>query len=111
MEIKKIAITTIALSSMLLGRTQQKSPDDVAKKYYALTTVVEKVDRKKDTVTCIDFNGNRWEFYGAGDWLKDDIASLLMYNNDTPESIYDDVIVNVSYDGWMEDFKTDYLYQ
>lgn len=110
MKIKKIAIATIALSSMFSG-TQQKSSDEVAKSYYALTTVVEKVDREKDTVTCMDFNGNLWEFYGAEDWQKDDIASLLMYDNNTPETIYDDIIVNVRYDGWMDDFKTDYLYQ
>lgn len=110
MEIKKIAIATITLSSMFLGGTQQKSSDEVAKKYYALTTVVEKVDYKKDTVTCIDFNGNLWEFYGVEDWQKDDIASLLMDNKGTPE-IYDDVIVKSYYDGWLGDFKTDHLYQ
>lgn len=109
MKIKKIAI--IVLSSMFLGGTQQKkSSDEVAKSYYALTTVVEKVDRKKDIVTCMDFNGNLWEFYGTEDWQKDDIASLLMYDNGTPD-IYDDIIVKSYYDGWLGDFKTDHLYQ
>ena len=81
-----------------------------SKNYYALTTVVVKLDNASDIVTCQDFNGNLWEFHGVEDWQRGDIASLLMHNNNTSD-IYDDIIINAYYDGWLEDFLTDHYYQ
>lgn len=67
--------------------------------YYALTTLVVKVDRENDTVTCLDSVGNTWQFYGAEDWQEGDCASLLMYDNGT-ESITDDEIHSARYNAW-----------
>ena len=67
---------------------------------YPLSTVVTDVNYKKDTVTCVDFNGNEWSFKGCEDWQEGDRASLLMFNNDTVY-IYDDVIIKAEYNGWV----------
>ena len=78
------------------------TPAAVAKdngNYYALTTEVVEVDRDNDTVTCEDYNGNLWAFYGAEDWEVGDCASLLMYDNATP-IIYDDEVQGARYNAW-----------
>lgn len=67
--------------------------------YYALTTLVVKIDRENDTVTCIDSVGNTWQFYGTEDWQEGDCASLLMWDNET-ESITDDEIHSARYNAW-----------
>lgn len=68
---------------------------------YPLTTVVVSVDAENDVVTCIDYNGNLWEFYGCEDWEQGDIASLLMKNCGTAE-IFDDEIIMANYCGTFE---------
>lgn len=67
--------------------------------YYALTCEVVEVDRDNDTVTCEDYNGNLWEFYGAEDWQEGDCASLLMWDCGTA-SVYDDEIHAARYGAW-----------
>lgn len=67
---------------------------------YPLSTTVTDVNYNTDTVTCTDFNGNKWEFKGCEDWQKGDIASLIMNDNDT-EIIYDDDIIKAEYNGWV----------
>ena len=79
--------------------TMLTSPTYTASDLYGLTTVI--TDITDDTVTCIDFNGNAWQFTGAEDWAVDDIAALVMFNNGTPE-IEDDEIITATYSGWTE---------
>ena len=69
--------------------------------FYAQTTVVCELDTSKDTVTCIDFNGNKWSFEGVEDWELGDYASLTMCDNGTA-IIYDDIICDARYSGWLE---------
>lgn len=66
---------------------------------YALTTCVVEVDRDNDIVTCEDYNGNLWEFYGAEDWEIGDCVSLLMNSKGT-EKIQDDTIENAKFSAW-----------
>lgn len=70
-----------------------------ADQLYGLTTVI--TDITDDTVTSVDFNGNEWQFTGADDWAVDDVAALVMFDNDTPE-IVDDEIVAATYSSWTE---------
>lgn len=68
---------------------------------YAKSAVVVEVDYENDVVTVEDFNGNLWEFEGCEDWLTGDVCAMVMYDNDTPETIYDDIILDMRYDGWI----------
>lgn len=63
---------------------------------YPSTAVVVSVDRENDVVTCIDGNGEEWQFTEADDWFVGDLISMLMNDKGTP-SIYDDEIVSVRY--------------
>lgn len=67
---------------------------------YSLSTIVTEVDKANDIVVCQDFNGNLWEFEGTEDWLVGDICSMMMSDNGT-ETIYDDIIIDVRYDGYI----------
>ena len=68
---------------------------------YSLTTIVTVVDTENDVVKCQDYNGNVWEFTGCDDWQVEDIASLILYNNNT-DDITDDEILSVTYGGKFE---------
>ena len=89
-------LIVLALTSCLLP-AKMNPPT----KQYALTTKVVALDEENDLVTCKDFNGNLWKFYGCEDWAIDDIASLLMSDEGT-EKIYDDTILSTRYNGYFE---------
>lgn len=70
--------------------------------FYPKATIVTELDYENDLVIIEDFNGFLWSFEGIEDWIVNDICSLLMYDNGTSETIFDDIIVDVHYDGWVE---------
>ena len=68
---------------------------------YAQTFVIVETDTLHDVITMIDFVGNKWEWNGVEDWICGDLVSALMDDNNT-EIIYDDIILNIRYSGWIE---------
>ena len=69
---------------------------------YSLSTIVTDLDRERDIVTVEELDGsNVWTFYGVEDWELNDICSLTMFDNNTPE-IYDDIIIGTTYGGNLE---------
>lgn len=66
---------------------------------YTTTGIVTDIDKESDIVTVSDFNGHQFEFYEVEDWLPGDIASMVMYDNGTPE-VEDDIILDVTYVGY-----------
>lgn len=70
---------------------------------YPMTTVVTEVNHETDTVIITDFNGFEWQFVGTEDWSKGDVCSCIMSDNGTP-LIFDDEIIKVKYDGWIDGF-------
>ena len=69
---------------------------------YPLTAQIVELDHNADVVVCVDGIGNYWEFYGVEDWQVGDFASLLMDDNGTTETIYDDVITMICHAGAFE---------
>ena len=84
-------IVSLVLSGNLKGNAE----------IYPMSTIVTEVNRSTDTVTVEDFNGNLWEFDGAEDWAEGDIAALIMYDNGTSQTVYDDVILTSRYCGYI----------
>lgn len=68
---------------------------------YAKTAVVVEVNEEEDYFVLRDFNGNEWVYEEVEDWEVGDIASMIMNDCGTP-SIFDDEIISIRYDGWME---------
>ena len=64
-------------------------------------TVVINLDRKTDTVAVMDGQGNIWKFTECEDWADGDCCRLYMWNNGTPDYIYDDVICDARYTGYI----------
>lgn len=95
-----IMLITAYVTTLVDGKEAVKTQTNKrTDNYYALTTLVVKVDRENDTVTCLDSVGNTWQFYGTEDWQEGDCASLLMWDNGT-ESITDDEIHSARYNAW-----------
>lgn len=94
--IECVLIACIVMSCAASAKGETIETEDV----YAITTVVVELDYGEDTVTCQDFNGNLWVFYGVEDWAVCDVATLVMWNAET-DTIYDDEILHAYYSGWL----------
>ena len=101
----------IKLSSLIIGTVASITSCHPQKEvgYYPATTVVSSVceveveTEKKYWLTLKDFNGNEWTYISEdSDWLKGDIASLIMCDNGT-EDIEDDIIIYARYSGYSEE--------
>ncbi len=68
---------------------------------YTLNTIVVDVNYDADIVSCVDECGNEWQFDGCEDWLVNDVCILTMNDKGTAE-IEDDEILEVKYNGWVE---------
>ena len=71
---------------------------------YPEVGIIVELDYAEDLVTVEDVAGNIWQFYGCEDYNEGDLVRMLMYNNGTPHSIYDDEIVLAWYAGTLQQF-------
>jgi hypothetical protein len=102
---KKIIVAVLVIAAVLVGLfvgLNLNKTEEVKNSVYPLTVVIIELDREGDIVTCVDGADNFWEFYGVEDWQTGDYVSLLMDDNGTPETIYDDVITMTLYAGTFE---------
>ena len=67
--------------------------------YYPRAALVTSLDYTADCVIVTDWAGLEWEFIGIEDWQLDDIVAMMMDDNNTPNNIYDDIIVQALYGG------------
>ena len=106
-----IVVTVIAVTTMHLcvagipspstTHGQQATPPTLTEdSVYSVTGRVVWVSPANDTVTFEDSIGDRWEFKGVGIWKPNDCVSATMNTMGTP-SVYDDEVVNVTYNAWM----------
>ena len=98
-KLKTALLTTLALASIagafLIGKSQPNTTH-----LYPKSTMV--TDTEGDKITVVDFNGHYWTFTDTEEtWLKGDICSLIMDDNNT-EEIYDDIIVKAQYSGFVK---------
>ena len=98
---KALYLAAAALSILILGMCQADAAQQPAANLYPQTFKVISVDYYENLVTVEDFNGNVWQFWGAEDWVENDICSAIMSDNGT-DSIYDDSFVMVRYSGWIK---------
>lgn len=76
-------------------------PSNEACQVYPKDAIVTEIDLENDTFTVTDFGGDDWVIEGVEDWEKGDKIGLIMYNNMTTETIYDDIVLTVRYEGWV----------
>lgn len=94
-----MTIFAIILTLMTMFRNYE---DIQAVEIYPMSAYVTEVSAESDLVIVQDFNGNKWSFRGSDDWLEGDMCALLMCDNGTSEWIYDDIILDVKYSGFIE---------
>ena len=58
-------------------------------------------------VAMVDANGYEWRMTEATDWEVGDLASIIMWDNGTPENIFDDWIITAHFAGTVEMFQTE----
>jgi len=101
---KIVIVATLVLMVALVALvacTEQK-PIETAKiefNHYPACGEVVEVNRENGEVVVEDFNGNLWAFEGCEDWMEGDICAMIMSDEGTPETIYDDVIIQARYCG------------
>lgn len=71
---------------------------------YAQTGIITEINRYSDFVTVTVANGNKFSFYGASDYEEGDFCSMVMDTCGT-EIVFDDVVVDTKYDGYLQLFE------
>ena len=71
---------------------------------YSETFIVTNVDNTNDIVTITNANGFDFQFSGVNDYCENDLVSCIMFSNYT-DTIFDDIIINVKYTGYIELFE------
>ena len=102
---KIVIVLTLVLMVALVGLvacTEQKTveAEKVEFHHYPACGEVVEINRENGKVVVEDFNGNLWAFEGCEDWMEGDICAMIMSDEGTPETIYDDVIIQARYCGW-----------
>jgi len=80
--------------------------------YYPDAGRIHSFDYATDTVYVMTSDGNLWNFAGIEDWTIGDMCGIMFHDNDTPNWIYDDVIVRLKYAQQIENFwipEDDYI--
>ena len=72
-----------------------------AHEIYPTSAIVTDVSNDKITIT--DFEGRTWIFYtDSEDWAVNDICAVIMDDNGTPETVYDDLVIQARYCGYVK---------
>lgn len=73
---------------------------EVVHEIYPTSAIVTEVT--DDFVTITDFEGRMWQFYDdCEDWMAGDICAVIMDNNGTNETVYDDIVLKTRYCGYV----------
>ena len=83
---KKLIVIILLLAILPIGATAEKM-------YLRFGEVVD-IEYDSDFVTVDDGLGNLWDFYGVDYFFYGDLAVMIMSDNDTPDWIYDDIVLN-----------------
>ena len=99
-----ICIIVCAISCTMVGwhYGKQAGADEIMSHVYPRCGVVVEVNYDEGTVAVEDGADQVWVFEGCEDWMEGDLAAMIMDDNGTPDSIYDDVILDVLYGGASE---------
>lgn len=97
---RMVAVMAILLVILIAseGFAEDLKLDFDLESIYAKLGVIVGFNYAKDLVFVADWNGNILSFYGIEDWAVWDYVSMVFYENGTPMSIYDDVILSVHYE-------------
>lgn len=105
-EINSFAVVIVILCGLLCATLiwfrylDMNAP--VEHEIYPTSMIVTEVDYESDLVTIVDFEGRMYQFYGCEDWYENDICAVIMDDNGTTETVYDDIILQTRYCGYIK---------
>ena len=70
--------------------------------FYPRAAVIIELVEDEDIVVCQDAAGVIWKFYGIEDFDIGDIVAMILWDAGTPESIFDDEIIDATYAGTLD---------
>lgn len=90
-------LISLLLSAVVLGMGIRRLLDKTytEQHYYAQLATVVEIDTRHNEVVCVDGQGNEWIFTGIEEWQINDIAIMVMDDNQT-DDVEDDVIITVT---------------
>jgi hypothetical protein len=71
---------------------------------YSATMIVSEVSTTFDMVEISTSTNIHYVFEGAEDWAVGDFVAVTMNDNGTPDDVTDDIIINCTFAGTMENF-------
>lgn len=101
-EVNSFAVAIVILCGLLFATLIWFKYLDAQHETYPTSMIVTKVDYENDIVTITDFEGRAYQFCGCEDWYEGDICAVIMDDNGTPETVYDDIILQTRYCGYVE---------
>lgn len=63
--------------------------------------IIIDINEEADKAICEDACGLTWEFFGIEDFDVGDLVVLTMWDAETPDTIFDDEIIDVVYSGFV----------
>ena len=101
---KKLSlIITIVLLATIVTLCITRAENPTSGRTYPHCGIVCEVNASENLVTFEDASGNLWSFFGSEDWQPGDIVSVMMYDNGTEKTIYDDQIIEARYNGHISE--------
>lgn len=105
---KKNLIAVIALATVTASTSPAYAADiPDASSLYSQTAVIVNLNYSIDLVTVQTAGGILYDFYGCEDYTINDFVSLMMWDNGTPNAIYDDAVIDAHYAGYSLDNLVD----
>ena len=96
-----LLILSIIIAVSLLSGFAQKAQD---KRNYPTTMIITSIEQN-NRITACTASGITYQFVDdSEDWFVGDLVGMIMNDNNTPESILDDIIISTKYVGTPEQF-------
>ena len=96
-------LTIITILSFFVGNPQQTPREIGNQSIYPRTFLVYEIDEEYDIMYMVDGAGLDWSWKGTEDYNVGDYVCAIMGDNETPNYIYDDIMLELRYAGFYEE--------
>lgn len=95
-----VGLVSCGAAFLASAKAPASEAQDNESKIYPATAEVVELDQASDLVIVETSTGISYSFEGCEDWLPGDLASMIMDDNKTPETVLDDQIIGCRYSGY-----------
>ena len=102
-----IALFITLIVCIPIGLGIRHAQDKAKIKEYPAAMVVVSINKETDLMKLVDHHGDLWVVSGAKGWCVDDLAAVILSDNGTTDTITDDKIVSIRWNGSAAAFGLD----